>query len=177
MVITKKTYLPSDEELTVPEVNLSAAFLMAGAFHLGKSCEATNNEFMLCRQEEQDPRKCIDEGKAVTKCSMEFFKKVKKNCAEEFTNYANCLDKSSTSLAMRYCRNTQAIYDTCLREKMGLDRPHIGYFTEARVHQTTRPKPPREPPQVFPDATPEVPGPEVKRPDHAKYGARWMLLS
>jgi len=53
-------------------------------------------EFMLCRKELQDPRKCISEGKAVTSCALEFFRKVKKTCFKEFTQYANCLDKSST---------------------------------------------------------------------------------
>ena len=35
--------LPVDEELTVPEVNLSSASLRAGAFHMGKYCENQNN--------------------------------------------------------------------------------------------------------------------------------------
>lgn len=56
---------------------------------------------MLCRQEEKDPRKCLAEGKAVTACSLNFFRLVKKNCAEEFTDYANCLDQSSNDFQMR----------------------------------------------------------------------------
>lgn len=51
---------------------------------------------MLCRQELDDPRKCIEEGKAVTNCALNFFRKVKTSCHEEFQQYANCLDKSST---------------------------------------------------------------------------------
>lgn len=35
--------LPNDEELTVPEVNISSPALRAGAFHLGKKCESQNN--------------------------------------------------------------------------------------------------------------------------------------
>jgi hypothetical protein len=35
--------LPNDDELTVPEVNLSSASLRAGAFHMGKQCENQNN--------------------------------------------------------------------------------------------------------------------------------------
>lgn len=50
---------------------------------------------MLCRMEEKDPRKCIAEGKAVTACTMEFFRKVKSACLSEFNQYANCIDKSS----------------------------------------------------------------------------------
>lgn len=43
MVITFDTYIPPDEELTVPELNLSGPALRAGAFHLGKYCQATFN--------------------------------------------------------------------------------------------------------------------------------------
>ena len=31
------------------QVPLGAPYLKAGAMHLGKACEAQNNEFMLCR--------------------------------------------------------------------------------------------------------------------------------
>lgn len=51
---------------------------------------------MLCRHELDDPRACIKEGKAVTGCALEFFRKVKRSCAEEFMQYAHCIDKSSS---------------------------------------------------------------------------------
>lgn len=35
--------LPTEEDLTVPEVNLTSASLRAGAFHMGKYCENQNN--------------------------------------------------------------------------------------------------------------------------------------
>lgn len=50
---------------------------------------------MLCKDETQDARKCIEEGKAVTACALDFFRKIKKNCYAEFTQYYNCIDKSS----------------------------------------------------------------------------------
>jgi NADH dehydrogenase (ubiquinone) 1 alpha subcomplex subunit 8 len=56
---------------------------------------------MLCREEEKDPRKCLGEGKAVTACTLNFFRAVKKNCAEEFTDYANCIDQSSNNLELK----------------------------------------------------------------------------
>lgn len=43
MVITSDIELPSDEELTVPELKLSGPSLRAGAFHLGKYCQETFN--------------------------------------------------------------------------------------------------------------------------------------
>lgn len=39
MVLTNQFKLPSEEELTVPELNVTAAAFATGAFHLGKYCE------------------------------------------------------------------------------------------------------------------------------------------
>ncbi len=55
-------------------------------------------EYMLCRKEEKDPRKCLREGKAVTGCAVEFFNKVKLSCADVFTSYWKCLDHSQESM-------------------------------------------------------------------------------
>lgn len=43
MSITEDIHLPTEEELTVQEINLSGSALKAGAFHLGKVCEFENN--------------------------------------------------------------------------------------------------------------------------------------
>ena len=54
---------------------------------------------MLCRTELKDPRKCLEEGKAVTACSLDFFRKIKKSCASEFNQFSNCLDRSSADFS------------------------------------------------------------------------------
>jgi hypothetical protein len=41
--ITEDFNLPTEDELTVPEVNLSSPALRAGSFHMGKYCENQNN--------------------------------------------------------------------------------------------------------------------------------------
>ena len=56
---------------------------------------------MLCKSEyPEDHRKCLAEGKEVTKCSLDFFRKMKANCRQEFDAYANCVDKSSTNFEL-----------------------------------------------------------------------------
>ncbi|KAJ9592991.1 hypothetical protein L9F63_015361 [Diploptera punctata] len=174
MVVTANTYLPEDEELTVQEVNLGGPALRAGAFHLGKYCESQNNEFVLCRNELDDPRKCLNEGKAVTGCTLEFFRKVKGTCFKEFTQYANCLDKSSIDLAYKHCRKTQAVFDKCMKDNLNLERPSFGYFCQPKVHDSKRPKPEPKKPEVYADYTPYLPDDYPRTP--AKYGARfhWM---
>ncbi|XP_026756005.1 NADH dehydrogenase [ubiquinone] 1 alpha subcomplex subunit 8 [Galleria mellonella] len=174
MVLTADVHLPEESDLTVPEVNLSGPTLIAGSFHLGKYCEQANNEFMLCRFEEKDPRKCINEGKAVTACTMEFFRKVKRSCLSEFNQYANCIDKSSGDFGLSHCRKTQSVFDKCVLDNLNLERPDFGYFCEARVHDTKRPKPLPEPKAEYPDATPALPDDAERKP--ARFGSRfyWM---
>ena len=43
MVFTKEVILPSEEELTVQEVEVSTPGLRAASFHMGKACENVNN--------------------------------------------------------------------------------------------------------------------------------------
>ena len=49
-----------------------------------------------------------------------------------------CLEKSSPDMRLRYCRKTQAAFDVCIKENLGLERPHYAYHTMAKVHDTTR---------------------------------------
>merc|ERR1712080_710349 len=115
--------------------------LRAGAMHLGKYCETQNNEFMLCREETRDPRQCLKEGRDVTSCSMQFFRKVKATCATEFMTYTSCLEKSSADLAFNECRKTQGVFDACILKNLGMERPHFGYHCLPKIHETDRPAP------------------------------------
>ncbi|XP_031620697.1 NADH dehydrogenase [ubiquinone] 1 alpha subcomplex subunit 8 [Contarinia nasturtii] len=173
MVITLDHELPTEAELTMPELKLSGPALRAGAFHLGKYCQDTFNEFMLCRSEENDPRKCLKEGRDVTNCSFEFFRLIKKSCYDEFTQYAHCLDRSSADLNYKHCRNTQNVFDKCVLDNFNIERPGYGYFCRAQIVDTKRPKPevPEKPhygdvPAALPDDAPRPP---------AKYGARTFV--
>ncbi|XP_046399074.1 NADH dehydrogenase [ubiquinone] 1 alpha subcomplex subunit 8 [Ischnura elegans] len=174
MVITTDVTLPTEEELTVTEINVGAPSLRAASFHFGKYCEDKNNEFILCRDELKDPRKCIQEGKAVTCCALEFFRKVKSACYNEFTQYATCIDKSSCKQEFSKCRKTQEVFDKCMLDKLNIKRPDYGYFCRPKVHDTDRPKPASEPAAVYPDATPELPE-DYPKPG-AKYGSRMHVF-
>ncbi|XP_060528089.1 NADH dehydrogenase [ubiquinone] 1 alpha subcomplex subunit 8 [Cylas formicarius] len=174
MTVTDEITLPTEEELTVQEINLSGPALRAGAFHLGKACEFENNEFVLCRNELNDARACIKEGKAVTSCALNFFRQVKKTCAAEFMQYVNCLDKSSPNQHFVPCRKTQAVFDKCVKDQLGIDRPPYDYYARVHVHKTDRPKPKVEGPTVYEDATPALPK-DIEKPP-AKYGSRYLFL-
>lgn len=172
MVLRESVTLPTEEELTVSDVNLSISALRAGAFHLGKHCESENNEFMLCKQELKDPRQCIAEGKIVTQCALDFFRKVKKTCYDEFTQYASCLNNSSADMRFSACRNTQTVYDKCVTDNLEITRPEYGYFCRIKVHHTDRPKP-KEEPTVYSDVPVEMISGEDNPP--ANYGPRFII--
>lgn len=125
---------------------------------------------MLCRQELEDPRKCLNEGKEVTACSLEFFRMIKKWCHAEFTQYANCLDKSSSDLGYKHCRNTQQVYDKCVLDNLKVERPGYGYFCRAQIHDTKRPKPPEPEKRVYYGTPADLP-PDEPTPK-ANYGTR-----
>ncbi|KAJ3637446.1 hypothetical protein MTP99_000903 [Tenebrio molitor] len=174
MVITNDTDLPTEEELTVQEINLSGPVLKAASFHVGRVCLHENNEFMLCRNELKDPRACLAEGRAVTSCALNFFRQVKNTCAGEFTQYMNCLDKSSPNQQYAPCRKTQAVFDKCAKDDMGIERLPFDHYSRVQVHHTGRPKPEAEGPAVYPDATPYLPEGTEKPP--AKYGSRYLFM-
>lgn len=76
---------------------------------------------------------------------------------------------------MYRCRKTQAVYDKCVLDNLSIERPYYGYFAEAKVHKTERPKPPVEGPTVYPDATPPYLPEDTPKPP-AKYGARYLWM-
>ncbi|CAH0400530.1 unnamed protein product [Chilo suppressalis] len=173
MVVTKEVHLPTMEELDTQEVNVSTATLMSAAPYLGKSCENVNSEYMLCRQELNDPRACIKIGKMVTACAMQVFRRIKAECLEEFNQYANCVEKSSGDFVFKNCRKTQMVFDGCMFEKCQLRRPHFGYFCRGRVHRTSSPEPAAPPcpcHSPVPDPTPSLPDCKPRKP--ARFGGR-----
>lgn len=154
---TNEDHLPSYEELTVPELEITSSVFRAVSHHMGYYCDAPSKEFMLCRAEDQDPRKCIQEGKEVTRCGFEFLRKLKKTCLAEFNQYHRCIDHSGREMYFYNCRNTQKVYDDCVKEHFGQDRPETGYFTKVRVVDAKRPKSALVPHPNLPEKLPPAP--------------------
>lgn len=154
MTLTDDVHLPSDEELKHKEIPLTHNYFISSAMWLGKYCDHQCKEFMLCRTEEMDPRKCLNEGHEVTDCGLKFFKKVKKSCPDELEWYTKCLDHGVLQPEFRRCRNEQALFDECMYNN-GFERARFGHFQLLRVHKTDRPRPKPYVP-IFPDAVPTV---------------------
>ena len=115
-----KSKMATDTDLNAGEIDVTSAVLMAGAHHYGIYCQERNDAFMQCRMDSKDPRKCIEEGKDVTKCALDFFRKVKGSCGEVFTEHWTCLEYKNQDFS--HCRKTQKAFDECMSDKLGLKR-------------------------------------------------------
>ena len=110
----------SSQELDAEELNVTSAVLMGAAHHYGNHCKTQSEAFMECRIESKDPRKCLKEGKEITKCALDFFQKIKGSCNEAFTEHWTCLDYHNQEYSA--CRKTQKVFDACMSEQLGLNR-------------------------------------------------------
>lgn len=114
-------------ELSTEEVNLTSSPLLAGAHHLGNYCKTDFKNYMQKRFEAKDPRVTIEEGKQVTACALDFFRKMKDSCSNEFTEHWKCLEYNQQQFGL--CRKTQKPYDECVLAKMGLESDQPVHIT------------------------------------------------
>ena len=132
MPFTDEDWLPSPKEIDPTDgkldLNLTSAPLMAGAAHFGRYCEPQCLDYMLCKRELHDPRRCLPYGQKVSECAQEFYGQVKKNCAVEFSKYTKCIDHGSRYFGNYPCRKEQASFNNCMSEKLGLDRPPVCFY-------------------------------------------------
>lgn len=177
MPIPDSLTLPTEKELTVEEIPVTVSYLLASAMWMGKFCDFQQKEFMLCRSEEKDPRKCLEYGKEVTACGMDFLRKVKEHCNEELDWYTKCLDFSGRDPEFKKCRRAQAIYDGCMADS-GFERAKFGHFQMMRVHESERPKPKPHVP-IFDDAVPSwnpyAPENSKEATPNSKPTGRWFF--
>ncbi|VDN04309.1 unnamed protein product [Thelazia callipaeda] len=140
-MITKGIQLPSDEELTVPhEITLSTPYFKAVIPFMHRACEREVKEFTLRRQETEDPRRALKEGRDLTACGIKFLQQLKKNCKESVDNYASCIDHRSSKLYITPCREQQRRLDLCVEQNLSITRPRVGYFSKMHVHNARFPK-------------------------------------
>lgn len=169
MTLTDEITLPTDEEIAHKDIPLTHNYLLSSAMWLGKYCDNQCKDFMLCRKEVMDPRKCLKYGHEVTNCGIEFFKKVKNTCRDELTWYTKCVDFSGQEINARKCRREQALFDGCMYEN-GFERARFGHFQLLRSHEPDFERPKKTVP-LFPDS---VETPDYYNPEHRQPGPRGL---
>ncbi|KAI9168463.1 ndufa8, NADH-ubiquinone oxidoreductase complex I 19kd subunit [Blastocladiella emersonii ATCC 22665] len=125
-------------ETPFTEVGATSAPLTSAAFFLGAFCKEYNEDFMLCKQENADPRHCLAEGRKVTRCTLDLLAKLKANCGAEYKAHWTCLDNGNHEF--NKCRPEERALNDCVFNKLGLSK-HIPDTpkTEDPIHLKKKP--------------------------------------
>lgn len=70
------------------------------------------------------------------------------------------------------CRREQAIYDACMEKKLKAAKAPFGYFSQIRIHETSRPKPAPFVPE-FPNRSKGMPVDYEGLKEEARGGSRF----
>ncbi|KAL0085249.1 NDUFA8, NADH-ubiquinone oxidoreductase complex I 19kd subunit [Phycomyces blakesleeanus] len=104
----------------VEEVGATSAPLKSASFFIGQYCREYNDDFMLCKNENNDPAHCLKEGRKVTRCAIDLITKLRENCGKEFDAHWQCLENHNQELFN--CRKPERTFNTCVFEKLGLEK-------------------------------------------------------
>ncbi|CAB4390217.1 NADH dehydrogenase, alpha subcomplex, subunit 8 [Rhizophagus irregularis] len=114
-----ETPLPDDIP-KVEEVGATSAPLKSASFFIGAYCKDFNDDFMLCKNENNDPKHCLKEGRKVTRCTIELLRKLRENCGKEFDAHWQCLDRSNQEY--HQCRPQERTFNTCVFNALNLEK-------------------------------------------------------
>ncbi|KAF7732157.1 hypothetical protein EC973_006412 [Apophysomyces ossiformis] len=104
----------------VDEVGATSAPLKSASFFIGQYCKDYNDDFMLCKNENNNPEHCLKEGRKVTRCAIDLIQKLRENCGKEFEQHWQCLEKHNQEFSG--CRKPEREFNTCVFEKLGLEK-------------------------------------------------------
>ena len=66
-----KSNEPNLDKAQVDEIGSTSAPLLSASFFLQAYCAPFNEDFMLCKAQNADPKACLKEGRKVTRCSID----------------------------------------------------------------------------------------------------------
>ncbi|CAG8449525.1 12002_t:CDS:2 [Ambispora leptoticha] len=131
------TPLPSDIP-PVDEVGATSAPLKSAAFFIGAYCKEFNEDFMLCKNENNDPAHCLKEGRKVTRCATDIIRKLREHCEKEFETHWRCLDDRNQEYFR--CRPLEREFNTCVWNSLKLEKVIPGTPQgQEPIHLKTKP--------------------------------------
>jgi len=98
---------------------------------LGEYCSQQNQGFVKCKEGNSKPEACVEQGKLVTGCAVDLFKKVKANCNTEYTTHWKCLEWNNHEFS--FCRKEQQAFDGCVFEKLGLGKQRYEELQQGKL--------------------------------------------
>ncbi|CAO1630284.1 unnamed protein product [Jaminaea pallidilutea] len=122
----------------VDEVGTTSAPLKSASFFLGAYCKDYNEDFMLCKDESRDPAHCLKEGRRVTRCAQDLIRKLNQNCAKEWEDHWQCLERNNQDLYL--CRKPERTFNSCVFDKLQLKKDIPGAPQgQPQIHEKQKP--------------------------------------
>ncbi|CAJ1949878.1 unnamed protein product [Sphenostylis stenocarpa] len=87
----------------------SSSVLMASSKHIGIRCHSENLEFLKCKKKDQNPEKCLDKGRNVTRCVLGLLKDLHQKCTNEMNDYVGCMYYHTNEFDL--CRKEQQAFE------------------------------------------------------------------
>ncbi|KAG1339049.1 NADH dehydrogenase [ubiquinone] 1 alpha subcomplex subunit 8-A [Cocos nucifera] len=87
----------------------TSAVLMAASKHIAVRCRAENMAFINCKKKDPNPEKCLDKGRAVTRCVLNLLKDLHQRCTKEMDAYAGCMYYHTNEFDL--CRKEQEEFE------------------------------------------------------------------
>ena len=76
-----------------------------------KECSAPNQAYIRCKQADNNPAACLEQGRATTACTLSVVRRCQENCAETFEAYRGCVKTNYEDF--NKCRKQQVALDRC----------------------------------------------------------------
>ncbi|KAK6456502.1 uncharacterized protein RJT20DRAFT_45145 [Scheffersomyces xylosifermentans] len=128
-----KNPLPSDVP-DVDEVGATSAPLVSAAFYIGAKCKPYNDDFMLCKDENNGGSiECLKEGRRVTRCAIDVLRDINKYCFDEFKLHYECLEQENHRLG--HCRSSEGVLSKCIFNNLKLEKKIPGVETQIHLNE------------------------------------------
>jgi NADH dehydrogenase (ubiquinone) 1 alpha subcomplex subunit 8 len=99
---------PNIATIGKPMADLSSSILLGSSELIGQQCRSQNIDFMKCKQNNSNPKSCLDKGNNVLTCVTETLVKINKKAKEEFRDYTSCLRDNNGDFSE--CREQQSAF-------------------------------------------------------------------
>lgn len=93
------------------EPNTSYVALLATSNLIGKECLQANRDFVLCKQRDEEPAACVEQGEKVTACVLKVLRQCEENCGDAYAGYQKCLKEKNRDTSL--CRKDEAALEKC----------------------------------------------------------------
>ncbi|KAL3135768.1 hypothetical protein ABBQ32_007331 [Trebouxia sp. C0010 RCD-2024] len=96
----------SEQDISPPP---TSAVLLSVAKHISFTCAKPNKAYLDCKRKDKNPAACLEQGNAVTSCTIDLLKDLSEKAPEELKAYCECMDYYSHNFLK--CRKEQKAFE------------------------------------------------------------------